>query len=142
MKAMGGRTRTASALLVLAIVLAGCASKTRAPAPVEERSSGRAPAVVASNEPGRVLPGAENAGKPGYYTVRQGDTLIRIALEHGQNWRDVVRWNSLDNPNVIEVGQVLRVTPPPEVAVARPVQAASVAVAPVPPASAASQPVA
>jgi lipoprotein NlpD len=134
-----------AALVLTALVLAGCASKTRAPAPVEDRSGGaRAPAVAATvaTEPVRVLPGAENAGKPGFYTVRQGDTLIRIALEHGQNWRDVVRWNSLDNPNVIEVGQVLRVTPPPEVAVARPVQAASVAVAPVPPASAASQPVA
>jgi lipoprotein NlpD len=59
------------------------------------------------------LPGAENAGKPGYYTVRPGDTLIRIGLENGQNWRDIARWSALDNPNVIEVGQVLRVVPPP-----------------------------
>ena len=57
-------------------------------------------------------PGSENAGKPGYYTVKQGDTLIRIALDHGQNLRDIVRWNQLDNPNRIEVGQVLRVVPP------------------------------
>jgi lipoprotein NlpD len=41
-----------------------------------------------------------------------GDTLIRIALDTGQNWRDIVRWNNIDNPNVIEVGQVLRVAPP------------------------------
>jgi lipoprotein NlpD len=58
------------------------------------------------------LPGAENAGKPGYYMVRPGDTLIRIALETGQNWRDLQTWNSLANPNLIEVGQVLRVVPP------------------------------
>jgi lipoprotein NlpD len=38
--------------------------------------------------------------------------LIRIGLENGQNWRDIARWNSLDNPNTIEVGQVLRVVPP------------------------------
>ena len=55
---------------------------------------------------------AEHAGKPGYYTVRPGDTLARVALDHGQNWRDVVRWNAVENPNVIEVGQVLRVLPP------------------------------
>jgi lipoprotein NlpD len=135
------RAAKGAVLVLAALVLAGCASKTRAPAPVEERSAGvRAPVVAPVAEPARPLPGAENAGKPGYYTVRQGDTLIRIALEHGQNWRDVVRWNALDNPNVIEVGQVLRVVPPPEVAVARPVQAASVAAAAVPPASAASQP--
>ena len=58
------------------------------------------------------LPGAENAGKPGYYTVRPGDTLIRIGLETGQSWKDISRWSNLENPNLIEVGQVLRVVPP------------------------------
>lgn len=58
------------------------------------------------------LPGAENAGKPGYYTIKPGDTLIRIGLEHGQSWKDIARWSNLDNPNVIEVGQVVRVVPP------------------------------
>lgn len=61
---------------------------------------------------GKQLPGFENAGKPGYYTVRPGDTMIRIGLDSGQNWRDIARWNSLENPNLIEVGQVLRVAPP------------------------------
>jgi lipoprotein NlpD len=100
-----------------------------------------------STEPARVLPGAENAGKPGYYAVRPGDTLIRIALETGQNWRDIQRWNNLDNPNVIEVGQVLRVIPPAavpgaptDVAVARPIAPASAATSALPPASAASAP--
>ena len=55
---------------------------------------------------------AEHAGKPGYYTVKPGDTLIRIGLENGQNWRDVARWNGIENPNLIEVGQVLRVIAP------------------------------
>jgi lipoprotein NlpD len=56
---------------------------------------GRArPPLASVAAPARPLPGAENAGKPGYYTVRPGDTLIRIALEHGQNWRDIVRWNA------------------------------------------------
>src|SRR4051812_43301385 len=120
-------------------MLAACASPRRTPAPVEDRMAAHH-AAVSTEAPRAVLPGAENAGKPGYYTVRPGDTLVRIALESGQNWRDVVRWNALDNPNVIEVGQVLRVAPPPEVAVARPVPPASVAVVPVAPASAASQP--
>ncbi len=60
----------------------------------------------------RLLPGAENAGKPGYYTVRPGDTVVRIALDAGQNWRDIMRWNNLANPNTMEVGQVLRIEPP------------------------------
>lgn len=117
-----------------AVVVTGCSSPGRAPAPVEDRSAAaRMPA-----DPARVLPGAENAGKPGYYTVRPGDTLIRIALESGQNWRDIQRWNNIDNANVIEVGQVLRVAPPAgsaEAAVAKPVAPASAATAPLPPAS-------
>jgi lipoprotein NlpD len=59
------------------------------------------------------MPGSENAGKPGYYSVRPGDTLTKIALDHGQAWRDIAKWNGLDNPNVIEVDQVLRVAPLP-----------------------------
>jgi len=102
-------------------VLAGCASSTRPPAPVEDRGTGAArPAPVATEVAAatKPLPGAENAGKPGYYTVKPGDTLIRIGLENGQNWRDLVRWNGLENPNVLEVGQVLRVVPPVTVAAA------------------------
>jgi lipoprotein NlpD len=63
-------------------------------------------------EAAKPLPGSENAGKPGYYTVQKGDTLTRIGLDHGQGWRDLARWNNLANPDLIEVGQVVRVSPP------------------------------
>jgi lipoprotein NlpD len=152
MKGMAARAGKGAVLLLAALVLAGCASRGRAPAPVEDRSSGaRAPYTgvpVAPDVAARPLPGAENAGKPGYYTVRPGDTLIRIGLDSGQNWRDIARWNGMDNPNVIEVGQVLRVAPPPETVVSRPVASSTVAAAPVTspaasaPAAAASAPVA
>ncbi|MGF6597065.1 lipoprotein NlpD [Paraburkholderia sp. GAS448] len=49
---------------------------------------------------------------PGYYRVKPGDTLYRIALENGQNYRDIASWNNLTNPNQIEVDQLLRVAPP------------------------------
>lgn len=78
-------------------------------------SAGRAPTSTTAT-PNRIdpatLPGAENAGKPGYYTVKPGETLMRIAADNGLNWRDIARWSNLENPNVIEVGQVLRVVPP------------------------------
>ncbi|RTL33644.1 MAG: LysM peptidoglycan-binding domain-containing protein [Burkholderiales bacterium] len=102
----------ASAALLL--VLVGCASPGHR-APVEDRSHAGLPGSSAgAGAPAapRVLPGAENAGKPGYYTVKPGDTLIRISLDAGQNWRDLASWNNLENPNLIEVGQVLRVVPP------------------------------
>jgi len=130
-------------VVLACVMLAACASPRRVPAPVEDRgTAGRARVAPApANEARAPLPGAENAGKPGYYTVRPGDTLIRIALESGQNWRDIARWNNLDNPNVIEVGQVLRVQPPTTVAeapTARPLPPAGAASSPLPPASAAA----
>lgn len=94
-------------MVVAAAMLAGCAAPKRPAqrAPVVDRT----PAASAAQP---LPPGSENAGKPGYYTVRPGDTLIRIGLDTGQNWRDLQAWNGLINPNVIEVGQVLRVVPP------------------------------
>jgi lipoprotein NlpD len=115
------------ALAVWAVLaLAGCASP-RHQAPVEERVIGARPPAAATPQPAasaaaipavvpadasKPLPGAENLGKAGYYQVKPGDTLIRIGLENGQNWKDLVKWNNLENPNVIEVGQVLRVVAP------------------------------
>jgi lipoprotein NlpD len=123
--------------MVVVLVVGGCAT-SKTPAPVEDRVAARAAAASAAAsaaapsasaaasapveakpvaavppaDPTKPLPGAENAGKPGYYTVKPGDTMIRIGLETGQNWKDLVKWNNLDNPNVVEVGQVLRVVPP------------------------------
>lgn len=101
-------------LTVTAVVLlTACSSGPRTLAPVEERGAGaRSSSSVAKGDADKVLPGAENAGKPGYYTIRQGDTLTRIGLDHGQAWRDLAKWNNLDNPHLIETGQVIRVVPP------------------------------
>ncbi len=94
------------------LALAGCSTTERtARAPVEDRGV-QLPSYGGSATATKPLPGAENAGKPGYYTVRPGDTLIKIGQDAGQNVRDIVRWNNLENPNLIEVGQVLRVVPP------------------------------
>ena len=118
------------AALVAALALSGCSNKGRL-APVDDHSIGGVRGAT------RVLPGAENAGKPGYYTVKPGDTLIRIGMDNGQSWRDILRWNKLDNPNLIETGQVLRVAPPaPDVAVARPATSPAAAPASAPVASA------
>lgn len=130
------------------VLLTGCVGFGRSvPAPVEDRPYGKAkpmPSSPAQPNPSSGGPGqpsqgkpvapTENINRPGYYTVRPGDTLIRIGLDHGQNWRDIIRWNAIENPNLIEVGQVLRVSPPTvdanqEVAVAKSVQIGSVSAA-------------
>ena len=134
--------RAAVGCLAVAL-MAACASPSYK-APVEERKpaprpgatapalpngAAAVPATPAVAEPAAkpLLPGAENAGKPGFYVVKPGDTLIRIGLDAGQNWRDVARWTNLENVNLIEVGQVLRVLPPgadPSMASTRPVAVA------------------
>jgi lipoprotein NlpD len=102
---------------VATLVLTACGSKSLNHAPVEERTTRAGSPAIASvpSVPQVVVKqpqGFENAGKPGYYTVKPGDTLIRIALDNGQTTQDVARWSQVDNPNRIEVGQVLRVAPP------------------------------
>jgi lipoprotein NlpD len=117
-------SKWAAAWLLAATLLAGCSTPAHR-APVEDRAPATKPQVVAAapvpasaaSAPAELivakpLPGAENAGKPGYYTVKAGDTLIRIGLDSGQSAKDLVKWNNLENPNVVEVGQVLRVVPP------------------------------
>ena len=129
MKRLDPRLGVTVLCLMATCALVACSSKPRGPIPVEDRVAGQNPvrtqqqtqvqrqqaSPVAVSSPvsmGNTMPSAENAGKPGYYSVRSGDTLTKIALEHGQAWRDIARWNGLDNPNVIEVDQVLRVVPP------------------------------
>lgn len=147
------RVLMAIAVATVVVAAVGCSSRSLRSAPVEDRGSsasrtspGGVPVAVDTSGV-KQLPGFENAGKPGYYTVKPGDTLIRIGLDTGQNFRDIVRWNNLENPNLIEVGQVLRVVPPTRdtaVAVTRPVTSGTVgtttAAAPVRSASAAPAP--
>ncbi|QWD80494.1 peptidoglycan DD-metalloendopeptidase family protein [Polynucleobacter sp. MWH-Spelu-300-X4] len=91
-------------LLPMAAVLlqVGCATRST-PAPVVDRSSGRSLEPVA----------------PGYYRVKRGDTLLRIALDHGQSHRDIAEWNGIADVNVIEVDQVIRVAPPKSASVSK-----------------------
>src|SRR6185295_2013497 len=122
-----------AALAAAASILFGCTS-TPNRAPVEDRmatpratTAATTPAATPASAPGTEPakpPVAEGGARAGYYTVKPGDTLIRIGLDTGQNWKDIVRWNNLENPNVIEVGQALRVVAPgvdPAAATSRPV---------------------
>lgn len=54
----------------------------------------------------------------GYYRVVKGDTLSKIARQHGQSVNSLMAGNNISNPNHIKVGQLLRVqggasSPPP-----------------------------
>ena len=119
MKLICGRQALTVLCCAVLMALVACSSKPRGPIPVEDRVAGqssqrqaKAPtqanggssttssgAVSTPINMGASLPGSENAGKPGYYSVRPGDTLTKIALDHGQAWRDIAKWNGLDNPD-------------------------------------------
>lgn len=92
-------------------ILASACTTPRTTAPVVERAGPvREAARPAPAQP--VQPVLPQADAKGFYTVRRGDTLFRIALDFGQNYRDIVAWNNLSDPNDIKVNQVLRVLPP------------------------------
>jgi lipoprotein NlpD len=95
--------------------LAACATRLDQ-APVVDRSSAASaqtsPASTLSGPAGQAAAAPLGPPPPGYYRVKPGDTLYRVALDNGQNYRDIAAWNNLANPNQIEVGQLLRVAPP------------------------------
>jgi lipoprotein NlpD len=108
---------SSATLVAVLVALAGCAS--RVPAPVAER---RPPATSATAPAPAKAPTAPTAGaaepKPAAsdsartHTIQRGETLIAIALQYGLDYRELAMWNNIENPNVIKVGEVLRVTPP------------------------------
>ena len=92
-------------IALVALGLTACSTPPRTkPATITDRST-----PVASAP-------AEESVPPGFYRVKRGDTLIRIALDNGQSYRDIAAWNNITDPNLIEVDQVLRVKPPPSTA--------------------------
>lgn len=111
--------------LVLSLALSACL--TQPPAPTVDRT----PVAEARAEPvAKAVPTAVVESAPGKtHTVKRGETLYRIALENGQDYRDVAAWNNIANPASIKEGQVLRVSPPGAVD-SGPVVAKPVAVAP------------
>ncbi|MDO5653132.1 MAG: peptidoglycan DD-metalloendopeptidase family protein [Brachymonas sp.] len=98
-------------LATMTSVLAACGF-TGGSAPVVNRSLGSG--VPVQRVDPATLPGYEFTGKPGYYTVQQGDTVRSISRALNIDWRDLAQWNNtwVPNPDVIEIGQVLRVVPP------------------------------
>src|SRR5262249_44094460 len=95
--------------LALLLALAGCATKT--PAPVAERAPlPSAAAPSATPAPGKPAPEAD--WRPKTYTVKRGDTLYQIALDHGLDYRELAAWNNLGHINRTSVGQTLVLSPP------------------------------
>ena len=103
----------------LVVFSAACTMTAVREAPIEDkskpaRSATAAPAPVTTAP--SVAPAAPVAGpreaSNGTYVVQRGDTLYSIAVAFGQDYRDIARWNNLDDPTKLATGQTLRVAPP------------------------------
>jgi lipoprotein NlpD len=88
-------------------LLAACASSFRAP--VAERSVTRAPAPLFAPPAPATTPAVEQRAET--YTVKRGDTLYSIALDHGVDYRELAAWNNIVDPAVLKEGTVLRLRP-------------------------------
>ncbi|NWG86961.1 MAG: peptidoglycan DD-metalloendopeptidase family protein [Hydrogenophilaceae bacterium] len=76
------------------MLLAGCGS-SRFLAPIKEAGKTRKAGPVTE-----------------FYVVQPGDTLYKIAFEHGLDYRDLAAWNGIADVNFIRSGERLRLLPP------------------------------
>ena len=98
-------------------------SSVQAGGPGEAKPSAPATTVRAPATPSKSsalaagAPSAEAAEegdwRPESYTVKRGDTLYGVALDHGLDYKELAAWNQLADANVIKVGQQLRLRAPP-----------------------------
>ena len=86
-----------------ATMLAGCGSQ-----PVQAPVLERAPA--SATRPAALPPPADKRSE--MYTVKRGDTMFSIALDHGLDYKELAAWNNIDNPSRIRPGQQLQIKPP------------------------------
>lgn len=116
----GFPSRWGGACALAVFIAAGCS--VRQGAPVVDRAPQAKPAPPAATA-ARPVPAAADA-RPSHYTVRKGDTLYSIALDHGVDYREIAQWNGLADPGAIQIGQTLRLTAPGPVATVAPLKSA------------------
>ena len=88
------KTALLTAVLLSVAVLSGCASRS-ARAPVADHSSHGATNTA-------------TAQASGTYVVRPGDTLYKIAQQHGMEVARLSQLNNISDPSQLAIGQVLR----------------------------------
>jgi lipoprotein NlpD len=84
------------------------AKSEKLPPPIPEKPP--APLEEPTTKPYR-----EGDWRPEYHVVKKGDTLYSIALDYGQDYRELAAWNNLEDPGLIKIDQRLRLFPPDSV---------------------------
>ena len=109
-------------VLLIVATLAACAANR--PAPV---SDARPATSIASTRPdttSAVNPALAPVETVKQHIIQKGDTLISVALANGLDYRELAAWNNIVNPNIIKLGEVLRLAPPSSSVAALPSSAA------------------
>ena len=92
----------AISLLLVGTLLVGCSSSGRH-APVVERGAARKAASAGAQR--------DQDGRPQVYVIAKGDTLYSIAFNYGLDYREIAELNNIQNPDVIHIGQEIRLFP-------------------------------
>jgi len=94
--------------LMMAVVLAGCASKGQR-APVIER--GEAAKKKAATEATSKKSSRDKDWRPEVHVVQKGDTLYSIAFNYGFDYHELAELNGIQDPSVISIGQEIHLFP-------------------------------
>lgn len=111
---------------VIAAVLAGCSSSGHR-APITERGetvkkSEAAKKSVTTAEVTHKQISHEKDWRPQVHVVQKGDTLYGIAFNYGFGYHELAELNGIQDPNVIQIGQQIRLFPGNAASVAKPVE--------------------
>ena len=122
MQGIGNRGWLAGVTLVVALVLAGCARTARPGAGRgsrhhDARAAAPRTACLACRRsppmpPASRCPASRTTASPATTPCGRATPSAASARKPARTGSDIARWNNLDNPDLIEVGQVLRVIPP------------------------------
>ncbi|MFZ5524389.1 MAG: peptidoglycan DD-metalloendopeptidase family protein [Pseudomonadota bacterium] len=87
------------ALLLMAVLIAGCASRGY-----------RAP-IVERGDAARATGQHERDWRPKVYVVQKGDTLYSIAFNYGFDYHELAELNHIEDPTLISIGQEIHLFP-------------------------------
>lgn len=107
-------TRILTGFFLLPLLIAGCSTNSPAPITDIHSSTPSAPQTAGVTE--------------GSYTVQAGDTLFKIAQQHGTSVQNVAQRNAITDPSQLRVGQVLVIAQTTTVAAATPTPPTSTAI--------------
>ena len=94
-------------LLLMAALIAGCASRGHRAPVVERGEAGRRSAAEAA----RTGVQREKDWRPEVYVVQKGDTLYSIAFNYGFDYHELAELNHIEDPTLISIGQEIQLFP-------------------------------